>query len=118
MSFAGEDQGEEAWAKWGEPTQDEVKELNAVLTGSQSCSGLREGPWRTEEELILRLCRAGAGGEQDYSNIQVTSWSLLAKPEIQAHFVWLWNWFFFFFLIISKLISRRRLKIRRLCVKF
>ena len=116
MSFAGEDQGEEAWAKWGEPTQDEVKELNAVLTGSQSCSGLREGPWRMEEELILRLCRAG--GEQDYSNIQVTSWSLLAKPEIQAHFVWLWNWFFFFFLIISKLISRRRLKIRRLCVKF
>lgn len=62
MSFAGEDQGEEGWAEWGEPMQDEVKELNAVLTGSQRWSGLREGPWRMEEELNLRLCRAGAGG--------------------------------------------------------
>lgn len=62
MSFAGEDQGEKGWAEWGEPMQDEVKELNAVLTGSQSWSGLQEGPWRMEEELNLRLCRAGVGG--------------------------------------------------------
>lgn len=62
MSFAGEDQGEKGWAEWGEPMQDEVKELNAVLTGSQSWSGLRECPWRMEEELNLRLCRAGVGG--------------------------------------------------------
>lgn len=97
-------------AEWGEPTQDEAKELNAVLPGGQSWSDLRGGPWRMEEELILRLCRAGPGGTGLLLHTDDKLESACKTPNTGTFCLALE----IFKKIISKLTSCQRLKIRRL----